>query len=40
MDGQHQSFYRTDYGGAAEIGEEETGMEECCAGHNQPSDRG
>src|SRR6218665_477101 len=40
MDGQHQNLDRTGYGGAAEIGGEQTGMEECCAERVQPSDRG
>ena len=40
MDGQHQNLDRTGYGGAAEIGEEQTGMEECCAERVQTSDRG
>ena len=40
MDGQHQiqGLKRSDYGGAAEIVGVQTAMEECCAGHDQPSD--
>ena len=40
MDGQHQNLDRTGYGGAAEIGGEQTGMQEFCAERVQPSDRG
>jgi len=41
MEGQHQSLDRIGYAwGAADIGGEQTGMEECCAKRFQPSDRG
>ena len=40
MDGQHHNLDRTGYGGATEIGGEQTGMEECFAERVQPSDRG
>ena len=35
MDGQ-QNLDRTGYGGAGEIGGEQTGMEECCGERVQP----
>jgi len=40
MDGQHHNLDKTGYGGATEIGGEQTGMEECFAERVQPSDRG
>jgi len=40
MDAVYYGLDSTGYEGAAEIGGEQTGMEECCAERVQSSDRG